>query len=62
MIETATRKEHKCNKNNQVIPIVFIDSINEDTYCISFNGAGWYIDPGEYGIKIYFCPFCGEKL
>lgn len=33
-----------------------IDSIDK------FDDAGWWAGGGEYGSRIFYCPFCGEKL
>lgn len=52
-------KIHDCGANARM---VFIDSEHEDEHCVAFNGNGFYLDPGDYGVKINFCPFCGEKL
>lgn len=54
-------KIHKCNKSN-LYNIVFLELNEVNNRYISFNDPGWYLDPGEYGVQINFCPFGGEKL
>lgn len=49
--------KHKCSSN-------FNDDIYYSTWGPNKEYSGWTmeINGGEYGVKINFCPFCGEKL